>query len=539
MSLTGMDIGQAPLASAYLFSDDFYAGLRKILADFHVEDQRFSELGDLVDAVADNKVSLDDVPSLLQEAFGLSPDQAKKMACDFLGVAFLPFEHFVPDVVLTLRSWGGDPKNYPSFRVARESVKVEDLVRGILQKSQLDFSDFLQKRLAFLVKGYVQGERDISSLATFFGRSLNIGGLGLSKEDNDTLLKVVEEECRGVELVDDLDKGSGDQPAVEGNVISEVDEEDEDTALLPEIRPSSEVMVQEVGEEKRGVRSVPEATIAPAAQDRGLAREVEREHTEAIRTAFDEALELALERARPALEVLQLDPERFIDVAAKHLRGLRDPYQTRDYLEHEAGVRGQALTELLEAIRAAEDAYRVAVDALIRTEDEAFVLDDVDAVTEERQVAKKSDRLVGPPPEKAGVYLSRGSVPPRGAVVGQKIPVVDVVVPPTATRGPLEQLQYMAIGDFRRLSSDPQQATEKIAALIESLSKVSDEEYVAGVRAWRQSAVVRLYLTLAAEALQSGLTLAEVSSQHRSSGQESLTPAEILALQGLNDKLRF
>jgi hypothetical protein len=163
MSLTGMDIGQAPLASAYLFSDDFYAGLRKILADFHVEDQRFSELGDLVDAVADNKVSLDDVPSLLQEAFGLSPDQAKKMACDFLGVAFLPFEHFVPDVVLTLRSWGGDPKNYPSFRVARESVKVEDLVRGILQKSQLDFSDFLQKRLAFLVKGYVQGERDISS----------------------------------------------------------------------------------------------------------------------------------------------------------------------------------------------------------------------------------------------------------------------------------------------------------------------------------------------------------------------------------------
>jgi hypothetical protein len=44
----------------------------------------------------------------------------------------------------------------------------------------------------------------------------------------------------------------------------------------------------------------------------------------------------------------------------------------------------------------------------------------VDAVTEERQVAKKSDRLVGPPPEKAGVYLSRGSVPPRGAVVGQR-----------------------------------------------------------------------------------------------------------------------
>lgn len=534
-----MNVLQFKKVSEYIFSGALQESLEHFFVAHQLPEDRVGEGHALFYAITREEVSVAELSVLWEESFGLDKEASKKVARDFVGDILLPLRGYMPQVVDWLTQLGGDIEGYHGEVIDKDAVTIDELVTRVLARAQLDFSDFLQKRLAFLVKGYVQGERDISSLATFFGRSLNIGGLGLSKEDNDALLKVVEEECRGVELVDDLDKGNGDQPAIDENVISEVEEEDEDTTLLPEIRPSSEVMVQEVGEEKKVVRSVPEATIAPAAQDRGLAREVEREHTEAIRTAFDEALELALERARPALGVLQLDPERFIDVAAKHLRGLRDPYQTRDYLEHEAGVRGQALTELLEAIRAAEDAYRVAVDALIRTEDEAFVLDDVDAVTEERQVAKKSDRLVGPPPEKAGVYLSQGSVPPRGAVVGQKIPVADVVVPPTATRGPLEQLQYMAIGDFRRLSSDPQQATEKIAALIESLSKVSDEEYVAGVRAWRQSAVVRLYLTLAAEALQSGLTLAEVSSQHRSSGQESLTPAEILALQGLNDKLRF
>ena len=49
----------------------------------------------------------------------------------------------------------------------------------------------------------------------------------------------------------------------------------------------------------------------------------------------------------------------------------------------------------------------------------------------------------------------------------------------------------------------------------------------------------QLYATMTTAALMQGIAIAEVAAKRRAAGEESLSPAEIRAVSGLNEKLRF
>lgn len=139
-------------------------------------------------------------------------------------------------------------------------------------------------------------------------------------------------------------------------------------------------------------------------------------------------------------------------------------------------------------------------------------------------------------PEPARAMLTVGSVPPPQS--GEVQMVTDVQFKPHLV-GPVEELGTMTTADFRRLSSDAEEAGRKVRDALEALQATSYEDRIRGVQAWRQSPVSALYASMAAEALNNGVALAEVAARRRNKGEDSLTPAELTAIANVNAAIRF
>ncbi|MFH1711675.1 MAG: hypothetical protein ABH846_00355 [Patescibacteria group bacterium] len=135
-------------------------------------------------------------------------------------------------------------------------------------------------------------------------------------------------------------------------------------------------------------------------------------------------------------------------------------------------------------------------------------------------------------PIKAKAKLSVPSAPPQAGKV-EDIKYTRKLV------GPIDELGTMGSVEFRRLSTDPNEAVRKIEDKLALLESTRYEDRISGVKAWRQSPINKLYVSMAQEALQKGISVAEVASERRNTGQESLSPAEVQAIVGLNNRIKF
>ena len=105
--------------------------------------------------------------------------------------------------------------------------------------------------------------------------------------------------------------------------------------------------------------------------------------------------------------------------------------------------------------------------------------------------------------------------------------------------GPMEEIQFLDLVNFRRLGKTPEEITVKIFNKIKLLEKDGYEKMIAGISAWRKSPVSRLYLHIVQEAVISNLPLKEAIEKREKNKQEGLTLAEIEAIMNLNSKLIF
>ncbi|MBU0646552.1 hypothetical protein KJ611_03740 [Patescibacteria group bacterium] len=102
--------------------------------------------------------------------------------------------------------------------------------------------------------------------------------------------------------------------------------------------------------------------------------------------------------------------------------------------------------------------------------------------------------------------------------------------------GPVEELRNMTIVEFRRLSTDPQAASEKIKDKIALVEDQGYEQKIAAIKGWRSSPINQAYLSLSREALLSGKRISDLLKEK---GEGSLTEAELVAIMKLNGELHF
>ncbi|EKD47066.1 MAG: hypothetical protein ACD_66C00239G0010, partial [uncultured bacterium] len=140
-------------------------------------------------------------------------------------------------------------------------------------------------------------------------------------------------------------------------------------------------------------------------------------------------------------------------------------------------------------------------------------------------------------PAKASVRLSVQSTPPSQKQ-NASTKVADIVFAQKLV-GPVEELGTMGITEFRRLSSDPQEAVQKILNTLDLLEETDYEQRIAGIVALRQSPLQKLYISLMQEALMQGSPVTDIASTHRNKGEMSLSTPEIDAIVELNRITQF
>lgn len=126
----------------------------------------------------------------------------------------------------------------------------------------------------------------------------------------------------------------------------------------------------------------------------------------------------------------------------------------------------------------------------------------------------------------------------QAAQAGGKKRMDDVKYKPKLT-GPIDELREISLTDFRRMGNDPTEAAKKIIEKIEYLEGESYSKKIAGIKAWRQSPVNKMYLEIGRQSVTEHKKIEDIVENRNQEEQDSLSNAEFMAIMELNKNLRY
>ncbi len=105
--------------------------------------------------------------------------------------------------------------------------------------------------------------------------------------------------------------------------------------------------------------------------------------------------------------------------------------------------------------------------------------------------------------------------------------------------GPIDELKFMNLVNFRRLAPTPDEAFINIKQKLKNLENIDYGKMLEGIKAWRQNPINHLYLKIFSQASNEGISINEIIEKLKNSGQDYLTYEEIEALIKFNRSLMF
>jgi len=110
---------------------------------------------------------------------------------------------------------------------------------------------------------------------------------------------------------------------------------------------------------------------------------------------------------------------------------------------------------------------------------------------------------------------------------------------PVKVVGPVEELKEFSLKDFRRIGKTASESIEKIKEKIGLLEEESFTYKTEGIKAWRNSDVNQLYLSMGHEGIESGMSIKNVINKRQAEGKPYLTDEEFQAVADLNGQLNY
>lgn len=126
----------------------------------------------------------------------------------------------------------------------------------------------------------------------------------------------------------------------------------------------------------------------------------------------------------------------------------------------------------------------------------------------------------------------------RPEISSKRPRIEDIKVRPRLV-GPVEEIREMTLVDFRQLARDPREAVRKILDKINLLEKESFTKKIAGIKAWHQSAVNKIYLEIVGQTVSEGKSFSEIIKQRAVAGKQVFEEEEFRVIMELNRILRF
>jgi len=120
----------------------------------------------------------------------------------------------------------------------------------------------------------------------------------------------------------------------------------------------------------------------------------------------------------------------------------------------------------------------------------------------------------------------------------QKVKIEDVKYVPRVM-GPLDEIKYMDLINFRRLDRDPFRAADKIKSKINLLEEEDYAKKFEGIKFWRLSPINKLYLEIGGLSIGENKPVDVIIEERKIAGSDYLTADEFKAIMDLNKSLRF
>ncbi|MEI6596838.1 MAG: hypothetical protein WCL13_01325 [bacterium] len=120
----------------------------------------------------------------------------------------------------------------------------------------------------------------------------------------------------------------------------------------------------------------------------------------------------------------------------------------------------------------------------------------------------------------------------------QKIKVEDVKYVPRVM-GPLDEIKYMDLINFRRLDGDPLKSADKIKSKIDLLEEENYGKKLEGIKFWRLSPISKLYLEVGRLSISEKKPIDVIIEERKVANSDYLTADEFKAIMDLNKSLRF
>lgn len=496
------------------------------------------DLASTVMKVMIKSVPLTDLPTYFVSDFSLNAEEAKKLTADLKEKLFFTVANYLgynPSYSTVL------PKMTPVSNLATEIKSENDYyleADKIIKNSGVTFTGSeLNIRLRNILLTYLKGVRSRVDVRLALSKDIISGGLGLSHQVIDKIFKLGEgfvlknnhqsKEINPVQPKREINKEALEkvrqayekneplkdapynlQEAIKNKQLKEAEVKLNlplnDDAFLPAPKLADKKLLEapdkkdliSVGDSTGPVEKVSEMTPPTViAQNNQVIKKVADDIKEVLKITPLPAIKRQEVPEEPKKTEFKINrpPEKKPSVVAKILKPLEES-------KKEVVASSQALEEIVKP--------------------QSIIAKRNEVVLETQNNTKKQTVLEKPQPPK-------------------NQPLVSDIQPPR-TMGPLDELRYLDVTNFRRLGASPLEATAKVEAKIKLLEKDGYDLMINGVLAWRDSLVNSLYVKMGQEALNKEITLKQCADNYqKAKASNFLFWEEIEAIIALNNRLMF
>lgn len=404
-------------------------------------------------------------------------------------------------------------------RVSIMPLSYSAAARRIATNAKISvFQEALVKRLRDLIASVIGGLRKKDQVIEFLTRKQSDGGLGFSPEQAEQYTKELYALLETSTLLSEQEYSEWYRTArLSDEVMWKQDTADEDNE-----------------NEDSDVPKVTSATLRTNKQ-------------------YEPVLQSAIIECLQQIGDLSLDEylsKRLENVISTRLRNVRNDIQTLDVLTRDSKIGGISLSKeeadrILHIIEASYELHHSDIENAQKKRIQDTEIAQKQKI-EERKIQESEahadwyqEKVAKPAfqnPMTTGNDTTMRQTPSNTAV---RPNMSGITAPAMQLSDLIGEFKTLDIQEFRRLSSDPEQAGDKLFQKFETLRAESFDRYTAGIAAWRSSPLQKRYLQLVSESFSEGKTVAEVAEKHLAQDPNTPTAAELGAIITLNAKIQY
>ena len=388
---------------------------------------------------------------------------------------------------------------------------LDDLAEEIIRKARIEITEKLKDRLKEIIILRLKDVRDTFETKSILTKEISLGGVALKEDEAEKIIEILEKKL----------KERQEEP--KGKKEEKKERIEEKPSLEPLSRITEEVIKK---------------------TDLSLDKE--------MKLRLRNIVGLRIKDIRDSLETLD------VLCKPKELGGLGLDKEKGEMILREIEKFIQRGIEIRRAIEEEEEKEKKDLEEVLRKREKETVEGEtkekeekrgVEGRVEGKEVIGAEEKILkekelkeeGTKEKNKRVAESKGGgeeiIFEKPRVVPSK-KVVDVKFKPKLI-GPIEELRFLNLKDFRRISKDPKVVSERIKEKIQLLEEESYEKRVEGIKAFKESDLFSLYKEIGEEILKKGKSFQEIVREREERGLETLTEEEYRVIMELSRELRF